>query len=190
MEQELEVTVEAIQPLLMSNPVCKTNTADSGRGKKEVPTREEEAEARAYRLPDGQLFIPAAAFRASLLAAAGAYRVGIRGLKGLLAHIRIEPEFVPLVDADGKPIKDYTIDVRRVVLTKMGKKVSISRARPRIEFWRATFRIVYDTELVGKGKEDEHLRTPLADAGSRIGVCDFRPQCNGWFGRFKLMASG
>ena len=100
-------------------------------------------------------------------------------MKGLLGHITIEPEMLVLIDWDGEPLREYEIDSRRAVVQGQG----IIRSRPRFEQWACEFEIIYDTALVTNAQA---LLPIVADAGARIGVGDFRPEKNGWFGRFAL----
>ena len=45
-----------------------------------------------------------------------------------------------------------------------------------------TFEVDYDPELV----DEHHLETWLEIGGRRIGICDWRPERSGQFGRFAL----
>ena len=78
----------------------------------------------------------------------------------------------------GLGVKDYNIDSRPVVIRVT--KGRIIRHRPRLETWSATFTITYDDELL----TEDQLRQVVDDAGSRVGLLDFRPEKKGPFGRF------
>lgn len=173
----IKITVDGIKPLLTHNPLGMFDVK-GGKGN-QIPSAEEEAERGTYRLADGSCAIPGVAFRGAILGAAGAWK-GNRArstMKSALAHIEIIEELVPLLHRDGKPIKDYAIDRRRAKIQKSG----IIRSRPRFDEWSATFTVSFDELLVPK----PNVLIEIAnDAGQRIGVGDFRPQTNGWFGRF------
>lgn len=174
------IEIEGIKPLLTHNPTAMQATK-GGKGN-QIPDPDDEAEAGTYRLSDGTCALPGAGFRAALLGAAGAWK-GARArstMKSAIAHIEVIEELAALTLRDGTPIKNYTIDKRRVLL--QGKN-GVVRCRPRFEEWCAAFTVEYDELLLPK---PEILIDIANDAGRRMGIGDFRPQKNGPFGRFKV----
>ncbi|HEX9810643.1 MAG TPA: hypothetical protein VGA88_00955 [Burkholderiales bacterium] len=174
-----EVTFRVVgeTPLLTHNPMSM-GVKEEGKGSK-IPTPEVEAERGVYRTADGQYALPGLAFRQSLLKAAGAWKDKRSTLKSKLSHIEVTQELVPIETADGKPVEGYEIDVRRAVIQKSG----ILRARPKYASWAARVTFKYDSDLC----TEEQIGPVLADAGSRIGVGDYRPERGGWFGRFSVV---
>ena len=77
-------------------------------------------------------------------------------------------------------VKTYTIDSRPVVIA--ATKGRILRHRPRLDEWTLQCEFQYDDTLL---KESE-LRRIVDDAGSRVGLLDFRPEKKGPFGRFMV----
>ena len=75
-------------------------------------------------------------------------------------------------------VKEYTIDSRPVVIP--ATKGRIVRHRPRFDQWEVSFNLEYDTALLN----ETELRQVIDDAGSRVGLLDFRPEKKGPFGRF------
>ena len=103
-------------------------------------------------------------------------------MKSRLSHIVVIEELVQLIDPDdGTPLASYVIDARRAIVAKQG----IVRRRPRFDKWGARFVIEYDPILVTDAKLIVDI---AADAGGRIGVGDFRPSRNGWFGRYDIIS--
>lgn len=175
---QLKITVDGIKPLLTHNPLGMF-AAKGGKGNT-IPSPEDEAEQGVYRLDDGTCALPGVAARGCLMGAAGAWK-GARArstMKSAISHIEVIEELIPLLYRDGRPIKEYAIDRRRVLLQK---KTGIIRSRPRFDEWSMTFTIAFDELLIPK---PEILIEIANDGGQRIGVGDFRPQTNGWFGRF------
>lgn len=164
-------------PLLTHNPAGMATQSDDAKRGKRIPSPEDEAEAGAYRLEDGTLGIKGEAFIACINAAAGAFKTKNRGtMKSRLAHIRAVEELVPFTYAsDGAAINSYAIDRRPVVV----QKARVMRSRPQIDGWAATFTVIFDPVLV---EQPLIILEILADAGSRIGVGDYRPR----FGRFRV----
>jgi hypothetical protein len=185
---ELKLTLKGLAPgLLMNSPTAMVPTPTSAKGKPKLSGPEDQAKERLYIMPDKKtLYVPAAAVRASILAAGRGYTVkgpsGRRGSAGvtLAASILLgEPNF-PLLNEKGKPltIKDYTVDARRVVVQRSG----IIRGRPLIFPWMLECVFPYFANL-----EQETIEAMVKDAGSIAGLLDFRPQKSGWFGRFELV---
>ena len=139
-----------------------------------------EAEKKAYRNDKGELVIPARCIKASILNAASWIKFGRKAAKPIIAGTtRIGEAEVVLLDLKGKPIKDYKIDLRPVVVNRGSR---IIRARPLIKDWVVKFDIIYNSDLL----EPEHLRGIIEDAGQRVGVLDNRPQKLGENGLFTL----
>jgi hypothetical protein len=178
----IRVTVDGITPLLTHNPASMGMSADAMKGGR-IPLPEVEAEAGTYRMPDGQCALKGESFRGANLGAAGAWRMKKSSARSRLAHITVVEELIPLHRKDGTPISDYVIDARRARVQKQG----IIRHRPRFDDWSCTFTIEYDPLIVPDPKLIVDI---LQDAGSRIGVGDYRPASNGWFGRFGIRSYG
>jgi hypothetical protein len=175
----LRVFIEGKSALMTHNPQSMTMVADAMKGGR-VPNPEDEAEAGCYRLADGSCGIRGESFRGSLLGAAGAWRMKKSSARSRLAHITVVEELLPLLDPDGKPITNYVIDRRRAIVQGQG----IIRSRPRFELpWSVQPTFEYDQVLVPDPKLIVDI---LTDAGNRIGVADYRPAKNGWFGRFSV----
>jgi hypothetical protein len=143
----------------------------------EKKTKEEQAEYAAYRDPEsGELYIPGIAIQRALVGAAvyskGKGRASLQ--KVVAACVIVSPERC------GLGIKDYIIDSRPVVVP--ATKGRIIRHRPRLDGWKVTFEIEYDDTLL----TDKQLRKVVDDAGSRVGLLDFRPERKGPFGRFMV----
>jgi hypothetical protein len=142
-----------------------------------------EAEAGTYRLEDGSCGIPGIAFRNGIVQAGSAWRQprGRASMAPLLEHIDVEEILVPLCTADGSPVTSFEIDVRRAMVQRQG----ILRARPKFREWGGHFTIVYDEALI---HDPAILRDIAADAGTRIGVGDYRGGGKkGSFGRYAIV---
>src|SRR5260370_14267179 len=108
----------------------------SGLGRKRIDDAGAEAEAGTYRLEGGQLYHPAIAFRSALLSAGKGRRIGKLSAPGVLSGaVFLSHAECALVNPEtGKPIKTYTIDVRRAVVQRAG----VLRRRPSIDPWATT----------------------------------------------------
>jgi len=140
----------------------------------------EDAEKVAYRNEDGNLMIPSRCIKAAILNAASWTKFGKKSAKPIIAGCtRISPSEIELIDHKNKPIKDYKIDLRPVVV----QRARIMRARPLIKEWKLRFDIIYNDVLVS---DTEIIRNILEEAGQRVGLLDNRPQTYGENGTFEV----
>lgn len=166
----VKCTIKGISPLLMhAYPMMELP-----RGWEKWDPKKQ-AEISEYRDPEtGNLYIPGIAIQRCLINAAtyskGKGRASLQ--KPVAACAIVSPERINL------GVKKYTIDSRPVVIPST--KGRIIRHRPRLDKWNCTFELEYDDELL----KDEELRQVVDDAGKRVGLLDFRPQCKGSYGRF------
>src|ERR1051326_2270698 len=181
-----EFTALGTSPLLTHSTRIMAVQSERAKGKgKWIPTPQEEADLSTYRTADDAFGVPAMAFRGAIVKAGGAWPVPGQRMSKMgsrLGHIDVGPTVVlPLLTPDGEPIGQYEIDIQRAVVQRQG----VSRARARFDLWRVDFEIEFDDELVPGGAD--YLKDILSDAGKRIGVCDFRPEKKGPYGRFRVL---
>jgi hypothetical protein len=170
----INVEIEGLTPLLMHNPASMLNPkAETSSSTQKYDTKEE-AEKSAYRLPNGELFVPSMALFRAIIGGTAFKKAGKYSAKGVLSgNIRIEPFQIPL------GTKKYEIDLQTVVI----QRARIVRARARVDKWKLNFKILYNEQIIGS---PDIIRTCLKDAGSRIGILDYRPAKGGYFGTFKI----
>jgi hypothetical protein len=72
----------------------------------------------------------------------------------------------------------WSVDVRPVVIPATGGRILCYR--PRFDDWKLNFEMELDETLIGL----KLMRAIIDDAGSKIGLGDFRPSKKGPFGRF------
>jgi hypothetical protein len=173
--------ITGVSPLLMNNPEAM-GQGNEGLGTKKIPTPEEEAAAKVYRLESGQLYVPAVAFRSSIIGKGG----GASGRKigKMTANARVAAGVFtvetkcPLIHPKtGKPIKEYQINIMRAVVQNNG----VRRARPEVPEWACDLALEIDTDFISP----ELVLELLNISGKVAGVGDYRPQKKGPFGRFK-----
>jgi len=167
-------------PLLMHNPKgSMTVTSNAPKRGKEIPTPEEEAERGTYRTEEGLLCVPSSAIRNCLLNGSKGLKVGSRAAAPYISGAVLPTgEYFTLVNEDGSPIENYTIDTRRVVIQKQG----IMRSRARIELdWYIEGKFVYrPTATI------EVIYEAFKDAGQTMGLLDYRIEKKGPFGSFTV----
>jgi len=181
----IEATIQGVTPLLM-NRFCEQNeikissgTSAAMVGKKDSPR--EEATRRAYVDDKGGLYVPGPNVFACLVAAGKFHKVAkskVTTTRSSLvpAGITIQDIVCPL------GTKSFEVDSRSVVIPSTGGRIMCHR--PRIDDWKLTFTLEVDTSIFSP----EFVRQLVDDAGSKIGLGDFRPDRRGPFGRFNVVA--
>ena len=124
--------------------------------------------------------IPCTVFRASLLNGAKKYKEGGDVREGTAAMSSI---FRYDSEKYGETKEELVNSAQFAsVVVVSGKKIIITR--PKFDTpWSATFILEVDLELVDKNKMERWVDT----AGRRVGMCDWRPQKSGIYGRFQLV---
>jgi hypothetical protein len=174
----INVTIEGVTPLLMNSPKAMLTASASTRSTLQKPDPKKEAEDKAYRTSKGMLYIPATAVFSAMINGSSFKKAGKYALKPILSgNVRVEPDEIPL------GTKNYEIDIRTAVISQGRKKNRIIRARPRIDEWKANFKIVFNENAIA---DADIIKGCLSDAGYRVGLLDFAPRNNGSFGTFKV----
>lgn len=193
--ESLVVMVEGLEPGLMTHqfPIEKPPSAPK------EPTDDwfrEEAGRGLYMLDpprEGAMYgLPAIAFRSAMSAAAkGSGHKKLNGVNVLrVVRIPLQPdELLPIqTDACREPTgpglievpeQPYWARVSRVVISK----AAVRKARPLFPAgWRVAVPIECHSDIA-----EQDLVALLNRAGDCIGVGDYRPERQGWFGRFKVV---
>jgi len=186
-DKKMSFMITGKSALLCHNPAAMEQPKDKGKATKGKAIYDPvvEAEAGLY-IDDGKCCFPGIGVRNSIIKAAGDWKPLSGKKRGSLtttvAHIIVEPEMIPIIDAKGKPMKSYDIDRRRAVVQRQG----IIRSRPKFSNWHLRFDIVYDADIIpmDDNATREMFTGLLNDAGKRVGIGDYRPAKTGWFGMF------
>lgn len=178
--KEAEIEIEGISPLLMNKPNLEDLEPKTRKGMgNSYGTKEEQAEKTAYFTSSGkkELCIPANVMFSLIMTTASGMRVKGKSIKSLIAGtIQISPEEIGLGTAR------FLIDSRGVVIAQGMKRNRVIRHRATLPEWKAKFSIFYDPIYI----EPSILKDILETGGIKVGICDFRPQRGGQFGRFKV----
>jgi hypothetical protein len=167
----VEVKIKGISPLLMHKYPLEPIE------KPEKLSKEEQAEMAAYRDEETRLlYVPSEAIQRTLIGAAtfskGKGRASLQ--KEAAASLLVSPVRLSL------GTEHYKIDARPVVIKATQGR--IVRYRPRLDSWETTFFLEYDPMLM----TEQQVRKIVDDAGSRVGLLDFRPERKGPYGRFMV----
>ena len=143
-----------------------------GAAKRGKAPRDPDAEMSdsCYRLPDGQFGFPGIAFKQAIVRAAKAAGIAMTDARGAF---QISGDLLPLRAGDPQLRAD------RVVI---GKQTTTIAYRPQFWPWEIDLEILYNVRSITA----EQLINLLELAGFGVGVGDWRPECNGQFGRFQV----
>lgn len=176
--KKIEVEIRGLTPLLM-NRLNPESLKSKSRMRMQEYSTVDDAEKSAYMAEiDGkkQLYIPQEALYSMIINTAKQYKVRRMSLSSLLAGtMRVEPEKIPL------GTDKYEVDERAVVIQNQ----RVLKGRAKLLKWSATFTLVYDSKRLPEGIGST-LKQILEDAGTRMGLLDYRPQHRGWFGTFAV----
>ena len=176
--------------LLMNNPAAMAEQDASKDeivvGRKKIPSPEDEAKAKVYRIdpsdPTSQIYIPTTSFRSALIGACTGRKIQKYAastiIKGAVFTVdQVALLFDPLTR---EKITTYKIDRRRVVINRTA---AVMRSRPLIPAWACEIEFEIDKDFI---PDLRHVVDLLNIAGRIKGVGDFRPECGGEFGRFRV----
>ena len=183
----IKVEIKGIAPLLM-NRFHEENEVQVSSGISSVTVGErgtprEQAKKKAYMDKKGYLYLPGPNLFAALISAGKFHKMGKSKVTTITtslvpAGLHVHETVIPLTDSKGKQLKQFEVDSRAVVIPATKGRVMMHR--PRLDKWYATFHLEIDEQIF---KED-FVRILVDDAGKKIGVCDYRPERKGPFGRF------
>lgn len=142
---------------------------------REIRDPQREAMAAAYKTDGGQFGIPGMGFKASMLAAAH---------KDLGIEKTLVRKAVFLATADSNKILEMECGtpVIREDMVRVGMGSADLRYRPMWTDWRVRITLEVDADLLTQ----EDIATLVDRAGFGVGICEWRPEKGGEFGRFEI----
>jgi hypothetical protein len=136
---------------------------------------EAEGESAAYRCDDGSYGLPLTAFKSALIGAAhkdyGLEKTTVR-----------KAFFIPSSDSNlCVPIEFESMQIREDIV-RVGAGATDLRYRPYFYGWSAVITAEVDTELLN----EQDIVALVNRAGFSVGICEWRPEKGGEYGRFEL----
>jgi hypothetical protein len=149
----------------------------------EPRTPRNDAESRLYLNAEGEpdAVIPAANILACLTAGGKFFKAGKNKVTTLKSSL--VPAAVTILGGAFLKLKHkqpWSVDARPVRIPATGGR--ITRFRPRFDDWSLEWEMLVDDDIF-----NESLTRQIVDAaGKRCGLGDFRPNCRGPFGKFRV----
>ncbi len=182
---QINITVQGTTPLLCNRFTDEAQMkATAGNSVSTVGDRGspmEIAKEKLYIDDDGTIGIPQPNLYRSILDAGKFFKAGksnVTTLKTSMipACLSIDELFLPLRYAD-----EWTVDTRPVRIPATGGR--ILRHRACFNDWALDFTCHLDTSILSV----KLFRDIVDAAGMRIGLGDFRPDCKGPYGKYKVI---
>lgn len=172
---KLHVEITGITPLLMN----RFNIDEQqSKVKEKNLTPREAAKKVCYEDEEDKLYYPTTNIYACLIEAGkfhkdGKVKVTTARSSLIPAGIMIEGEIIYF-----KAPCSWEVDSRGVVVPSTGGRIVCHR--PRLDTWCLEFTLLLDTKMFSS----KFIRILVDDAGSKVGLGDFRPARKGIYGRF------
>ena len=177
--------IRGTSPIIMHqwSEKAKAMMRDKQQEGKKTKARElrkpnEEAEAATYRTVAGDVGIPAMALKSAIVTAAHK-DIGIEKtlVRKALFLICTDPGLII-------PFSSCDAPIVREDMVRVGMGSADLRYRPEFRNWKATIEFEIDAELL----QDSDVLALVGRAGFGVGLCEWRPEKGGEFGRFEIDA--
>ena len=184
--KDIHITIRGKTPLLMNRFTDSAQMQATAGSRSSISNDStpaiETARSKLYMADDGTIGIPQPNMFRCIIDAGKFHKVGkskVTTMKSsvLPSCIDIEPIFIPVEHS-----QPWKVDSRPVRIPSTGGRIVAHR--PCFDDWKLSFSITLDEEVMS----ERLLRDVVDDAGSKIGLGDYRPDCKGPFGKFVVEA--
>lgn len=179
----IKVEIEGITPLICNKftDAAAMAASDGSRGSSAAADRgspQEIAESKLYVGLNGKPMIPQPNLLRCLVEGGSFTKIGKKQVTTqkssmMYACVGVEAVEIPIKSKGG-----WKTDTRPVRIPSTGGRILAHR--PCFDDWKLSFEVELDTSIIGA----KLFRQIVDDAGKRVGLGDFRPQCKGPFGRW------
>ena len=182
--EQTTISIKGLSPLIMHrwSEKARKEMLDKQMKKtvkKEAKSPEEQYEASVYRMDDGRLGFPADAFKKAMIR--GAKQIGLV-MTDARTSFFVHGEYCTRDDRELVPIMGE-IQPREDMVRLNGSTADI-RFRGQVVTWSADLNISYNSSITSF----DQIVNMLHAAGYGVGVGEWRPEKDGTFGRFEVVA--
>lgn len=181
-KKRMTFTIRGTSPLIMHqwSEKAKREMRDKQQDGKKTKTREkrvptDEAQAATYLTQGGDIGIPGMAFKSALVSAAHK-DIGIEKtlVRKALFLVTDDPDKVLPIDCDDPRVREDMV--------RVGMGSADMRYRPEFLSWSCAIELEVDSELL----QCEDVLALVNRAGFGVGICEWRPEKGGEYGRFEI----
>ena len=181
-KRKMTFTIRGTSPLIMHqwSEKAKSMMRDKQQAGKKTKVRElrdpdAEAKEATYTTDTGQIGIPGMAFKSALVTAAHK-DIGIEKTMVRKALFLVTPDTNKVLEINGSE------PVVREDMVRVGAGSADMRYRPMFTEWTCEIELEIDSELLQR----DDVLTLVNRAGFGVGICEWRPEKGGEFGRFEI----
>jgi hypothetical protein len=181
--KQISITLQGTTPLICNRftdaAALKSSsgrTASMNSGDKETPL--EIAEKKLYIGHDGKPMLPGMNVFRCLVEGGRFHKVGKKQVTTLKNSVLYSCASIDDIEVRICHKQPWKVDTRAVRIPATGGRVLAHR--PMFDDWELTFVVSIDDEMIG----EKFFREIVDDAGKRVGLGDFRPDCKGPYGKF------
>jgi hypothetical protein len=179
--QSIEVPIRSLSPLIMHawsekavRMMLEHQTMQAKKGR-EPKDPQADFEASRYLFPDGTLGFPASAFKNAMVRAGTYTGDKMTFLRGAFYVKGVTSPDMVAIDGEATPRED---------MVRVGQGTADIRYRAQVEKWQATLIIEFNSRAISA----EQLVNLVSVAGFSVGIGDWRPEKDGSYGRFEVVA--
>jgi hypothetical protein len=181
----IAIEITSTSPLLVNKFTdAAAQAATSGMrgssGGADRGTPREIAESKLYLDSDGKFCIPQPNLLRCIVDGGSFHKIGKKQVTTKESSLVYACANIVGLSIPIEHKQPWSVDIRPVVIP--ATKGRILCPRPRFDDWALSFELVLMTDIIGPGL----MRRIIDDAGTKIGLGDFRPARKGPFGRFNV----
>lgn len=182
--ERAKIQVKGLSPLIMHRWSEKARAEMLAKQmkktvKKEAKDPEQQFVDSVYKLDDGRLGFPADAFKKAMVR--GAKQLGLT-MTDMRTGFFVHGEYCSRDDRDLVPISGEL--QMREDMVRLNGATSDIRYRGQVLSWSAELEISFNASVVSF----DHIVNMLQSAGYGVGIGEWRPEKDGMFGRFEVVA--
>jgi hypothetical protein len=182
---EIKIHISGVTPLICNRygeeaAMAATNGSRDASAAQDRGTPQEIARKKLYIGLDGHEMIPQPNLLRCLVEGGRFTKVGKAQITTKTSSMMYACLDIQGAEVRIKHTQPWKVDTRAVRIPSTGGRILAHR--PMFDDWRLEFVVDLDTSIMSESV----LRKIVDDAGSRIGLGDFRPQCKGPYGRFRV----
>ena len=180
---KIEITIEGVTPLICNRftDAAAENASSGTRASSAAQDRgtpQDICAGKLYAGADGEPMIPQPNLMRAIVEGGRFTKIGkaqITTAKSTMLYSCVDIAGAEIAITHKQPWK---VDTRAVRIPSTGGR--ILSHRPMFDDWKLAFEVDVDESIIG----EKTFRQIVDDAGKRIGLGDFRPQCKGPYGKF------
>lgn len=181
----ISIRIEGVSPLILNkfsgDELLAGNGGNSSASARDRGTPMEQAERKLYRGADEKmLIIPSPNLLRSFYDGGAFHKIGKKQITTKRESMLCSCLFIEQTEIAIQSKEGWRIDTRAVVIPSTQGRIMVHR--PMFDDWALEFAATLDERILNI----KLLRQIIDDAGSRIGLGDFRPARKGPYGRYSI----